>query len=46
MGIYLYICGGGAHNIGLLSALAALIAPDRVTGAKGARILSGVYRYA
>jgi anhydro-N-acetylmuramic acid kinase len=81
-GAALYICGGGAHNIGLLSALAALIAPNRVastaalgldpdyveavafawfakrtiegltssagsvTGAKGARILGGVYRYA
>lgn len=81
-GAALYVCGGGAHNIGLLNAIAALIAPNRVastaalgldpdyveavafawfarrtlegltssagsvTGAKGARILGGVYRYA
>ena len=81
-GASLYVCGGGAHNIGLLDAIAALIAPNRVattaalgldpdfveavafawfakrtlegltssagsvTGAKGARILGGVYRYA
>jgi anhydro-N-acetylmuramic acid kinase len=81
-GAALYVCGGGAHNQGLLNAIAALIAPNRVasttalgldpdyveavafawfakrtlegltssagrvTGAKGARILGGVYRYA
>ena len=81
-GAALYVCGGGAHNLGLLQSLAALIAPSRVastaalgldpdyveavafawfakrtlegltssagsvTGAKGARILGGVYRYA
>jgi anhydro-N-acetylmuramic acid kinase len=81
-GAALYVCGGGAHNSGLLNAIAALIAPNRVastaalgldpdyveavafawfakrtlegltssaagvTGAKGARILGGVYRYA
>ena len=81
-GASLYVCGGGAHNLGLLNAIAALIAPNRVastsalgldpdyveavafawfakrtlegltssagsvTGAKGARILGGVYRYA
>ncbi len=81
-GAALYVCGGGAHNLGLLSAVAALIAPNRVastaalgldpdyveavafawfakrtlegltssagsvTGAQGARILGGVYRYA
>jgi anhydro-N-acetylmuramic acid kinase len=81
-GAALYVCGGGAHNIGLLNVIAALIAPNRVastaalgldpdyveavafawfakrtlegltssagsvTGAKGARILGGVYRYA
>jgi anhydro-N-acetylmuramic acid kinase len=81
-GASLYLCGGGAHNLGLLNALAALIAPNRVastaalgldpdyveavafawfamrtlegltssagsvTGAKGARILGGIYRYA
>jgi anhydro-N-acetylmuramic acid kinase len=81
-GAALYVCGGGAHNSGLLRAIAALIAPNRVastevlgldpdyveavafawfakrtlegltssaggvTGAKGARILGGVYRYA
>jgi anhydro-N-acetylmuramic acid kinase len=36
-GAALYVCGGGAHNAGLL---------DSVTGAKGARILGGVYQYA
>lgn len=81
-GAALYLCGGGAHNLGLLNALQALIAPNRVastaalgldpdyveavafawfamrtlegltssagsvTGAKGARILGGIYRYA
>ncbi len=81
-GAALYICGGGAHNAGLLEALARLVAPNRVaasaalgldpdyveavafawfarrtldgltssagsvTGAEGARILGGVYRYA
>jgi anhydro-N-acetylmuramic acid kinase len=81
-GAALYVCGGGARNLGLLHAIAALIAPNRVastaalgldpdyveavafawfamrtlagltssagsvTGAKGARILGGVYRYA
>jgi anhydro-N-acetylmuramic acid kinase len=81
-GAALYVCGGGARNAGLLAALAALCAPNRVastavlgldpdyveaiafawfakrtlegltssagsvTGAKGARILGGVYRYA
>jgi anhydro-N-acetylmuramic acid kinase len=81
-GASLYLCGGGAHNFGLLNALQALIAPSRVastavlgldpdyveavafawfamrtlegltssagsvTGAKGARILGGIYRYA
>jgi anhydro-N-acetylmuramic acid kinase len=81
-GAALYICGGGAHNLGLLNTIAALIAPNpvastaalgldpdyveavafawfakrtlegltssagSVTGAKGARILGGVYRYA
>jgi anhydro-N-acetylmuramic acid kinase len=81
-GASLYVCGGGAHNVGLLNAIAALIAPCRVastsalgldpdyveavafawfakrtlegltssagsvTGARGARILGGVYRYA
>jgi anhydro-N-acetylmuramic acid kinase len=81
-GAALYVCGGGAHNAGLLASLATLIAPSRVastevlgldpdyveavafagfarrtlegltssagsvTGAKGARILGGVYRYA
>jgi anhydro-N-acetylmuramic acid kinase len=79
-GAALYVCGGGAHNIGLLDALARRVAPSRVTttealgldpdyveavafawfarrtlagqtssagsvtGAKGARILGGVYR--
>ena len=81
-GASLYVCGGGAHNLSLLNAIAALIAPNRVastaalgldpdyveavafawfakrtlegltssagsvTGARGARILGGVYRYA
>jgi anhydro-N-acetylmuramic acid kinase len=81
-GASLYVCGGGARNLALLNAIAALIAPNRVastavlgldpdyveavafawfamrtldgltssagsvTGAKGARILGGVYRYA
>jgi anhydro-N-acetylmuramic acid kinase len=81
-GAALYVCGGGAHNAGLLDALAKRVAPNRVastavlgldpdyveavamawfarrtlagltssagsvTGAKGARILGGVYRYA
>jgi anhydro-N-acetylmuramic acid kinase len=81
-GAALYVCGGGAHNAGLLEAIAQLVAPDRVattaalgldpdyveavafawfarrtldgltssagsvTGAEGARILGGVYRYA
>jgi anhydro-N-acetylmuramic acid kinase len=81
-GASLYVCGGGARNAGLLTALGALGAPNRVastevlgldpdfveaiafawfakrtlegltssagsvTGAKGARILGGVYRYA
>jgi anhydro-N-acetylmuramic acid kinase len=81
-GAALYVCGGGAHNLALLNAIAALIAPNpvastaalgldpdyveavafawfakrtlegltssagTVTGAKGARILGGVYRYA
>jgi anhydro-N-acetylmuramic acid kinase len=81
-GAALYVCGGGARNLGLLNAIAALIAPNpvastcalgldpdfveavafawfakrtlegltssagSVTGAKGARILGGVYRYA
>ena len=81
-GAALYVCGGGAHNVDLLKAIALLIAPNRVagtdtlgldpdyveavalawfakrtlegltssagsvTGAKGARILGGVYRYA
>ena len=81
-GAALYVCGGGAHNLGLLRSIAALIAPNQVastavlgldpdyveavafawfakrtlegltssagsvTGAKGARILGGVYRYA
>jgi anhydro-N-acetylmuramic acid kinase len=81
-GATLYVCGGGAHNLTLLKAIALLIAPNRVastaalgldpdyveavafawfakrtlegltssagsvTGAKGARILGGVYRYA
>jgi anhydro-N-acetylmuramic acid kinase len=81
-GAAIYVCGGGAHNAGLLASLAGLMAPNRVastaelgldpdfveaiafawfakrtlegltasagsvTGAKGARILGGVYRYA
>jgi anhydro-N-acetylmuramic acid kinase len=81
-GAALYLCGGGAHNSGLLESLARLVAPNRVattaalgldpdyveavafawfarrtldgltssagsvTGAEGARILGGVYRYA
>ncbi len=81
-GAALYVCGGGARNSGLLAALGALCAPNRVastevlgldpdfveaiafawfakrtlegltssagsvTGAQGARILGGVYRYA
>jgi anhydro-N-acetylmuramic acid kinase len=81
-GAAVYVCGGGAHNLALLDAIALLIAPNRVasteglgldpdyveavafawfakrtlaglpssaggvTGAKGARILGGVYRYA
>jgi anhydro-N-acetylmuramic acid kinase len=81
-GAALYVCGGGAHNAGLLAAIAQRIAPDpvattaalgldpdyveavafawfarrtvegltssagSVTGAKGARILGGIYRYA
>lgn len=81
-GAALYVCGGGAHNRGLLAALARRIAPNpvastaalglnpdyveavafawfarrtlagltsssgSVTGARGARILGGVYRYA
>jgi anhydro-N-acetylmuramic acid kinase len=81
-GAAIYVCGGGARNLGLLASLADLCAPNRVasttvlgldadyveaiafawfakrtlegltssagsvTGAKGARILGGVYRYA
>jgi anhydro-N-acetylmuramic acid kinase len=81
-GASVYLCGGGARNVGLRNAIAALIAPNRVagtetlglepdyveavafawfakrtleglsssagsvTGAQGARILGGVYRYA
>jgi len=81
-GAALYVCGGGAHNAGLLAAIARQVAPNRVastaalgldpdyveavafawfarrtlegltssagsvTGAEGARILGGVYRYA
>jgi anhydro-N-acetylmuramic acid kinase len=81
-GASLYLCGGGAHNLGLHKALESLLAPNRVastaalgldpdyveavafawfamrtlegltssagsvTGAKGARILGGIYRYA
>jgi anhydro-N-acetylmuramic acid kinase len=81
-GAALYACGGGAHNPGLLAAIAKLISPNpvattavlgldpdfveavafawfarrtlggltssagSVTGADGARILGGVYRYA
>jgi anhydro-N-acetylmuramic acid kinase len=80
-GASLYVCGGGAHNQGLLRAIARLVAPNpvatteaigldpdfveavafawfaqrtlagmtssagSVTGAAGARILGGVYRY-
>lgn len=81
-GAALYVCGGGAHNQGLLGAIGRLVAPNKVsrtdvlgldpdyveavafawfarrtlagmtssagsvTGARGARILGGVYRYA
>jgi len=81
-GAALYVCGGGAHNAGLLAALARRVAPSRVastvslglhpdfveavafawfakrtleglpssaasvTGARGARILGGIYRAA
>ncbi len=81
-GAAVYVCGGGARNLGLCRAIAALVAPNpvastvelgldpdyveavafawfakrtlegltssagSVTGAKGARILGGVYRYA
>jgi anhydro-N-acetylmuramic acid kinase len=81
-GASVYLCGGGARNVGLRNAIAALIAPNRVastetlglepdyveavafawfakrtlegltssagsvTGAQGARVLGGVYRYA
>ncbi len=81
-GAALYVCGGGAHNQGLMTAIARLVAPNpvastavlgldpdyveavafawfarrtlagmtssagSVTGARGARILGGVYRYA
>jgi anhydro-N-acetylmuramic acid kinase len=81
-GAAVYVCGGGAHNLGLLAAIARLVAPNRVastaslgldpdyveaiafgwfaqrtlagmtssaasvTGARGPRILGGVYRYA
>jgi anhydro-N-acetylmuramic acid kinase len=81
-GAALYVCGGGAHNQGLLSAIGRLVAPNpvsttdmlgldpdyveavafawfaqrtlagltssagSVTGARGARILGGVYCYA
>jgi anhydro-N-acetylmuramic acid kinase len=81
-GAALYVCGGGAHNRGLLGAIGRLAAPNSVsstavlgldpdyveavafawfarrtlagmtssagsvTGARGARILGGVYRYA
>ncbi len=81
-GAALYVCGGGAHNQALLTALARAVAPvpvsstavlgldpdyveavafawfasrtlegltssaGSVTGARGARILGGVYRYA
>ena len=81
-GATVYLCGGGARNVGLCGAIAGLIAPNRVastdalgldpdfveavafawfakrtlegltssagsvTGAKGARILGGLYRYA
>ncbi len=81
-GAAVYVCGGGAHNQGLLAALARAVSPNpvsttealgldpdyveavafawfaqrtlegltssagSVTGARGARILGGVYRYA
>jgi anhydro-N-acetylmuramic acid kinase len=81
-GAALYVCGGGAHNQGLLKAIGRLVEPNRVattatlgldpdyvesvafawfaqrtltgmtssagsvTGARGARILGGIYRYA
>jgi anhydro-N-acetylmuramic acid kinase len=81
-GAALYVCGGGAHNAGLLAAIARQVAPNpvattvalgldpdyveavafawfarrtldgltssagSVTGAQGARILGGIYRYA
>jgi anhydro-N-acetylmuramic acid kinase len=81
-GAALYVCGGGAHNQGLLEAIGRRVAPQRVastavlgldpdyveavafawfaqrtlaglpssagsvTGARGARILGGIYRYA
>jgi anhydro-N-acetylmuramic acid kinase len=81
-GASVYLCGGGARNVGWRNAIAALIAPNRVastetlgldpdfveavafawfakrtlegltssagsvTGAQGARVLGGVYRYA
>jgi anhydro-N-acetylmuramic acid kinase len=81
-GAAVYVCGGGAHNAGLLASLAGLMAPNRVattselgldpdfveaiafawfakrtlegltssagsvTGARGARILGGLYRHA
>jgi anhydro-N-acetylmuramic acid kinase len=81
-GAALYVCGGGAHNQGLLGAIGRMLSPDpvsssaqlgldpdyveavafawfaertlagltssaaTVTGARGARILGGVYRYA
>ena len=81
-GASLYVCGGGAHNQGLMAAIARRVAPNpvastaelgldpdfveavafgwfaqrtlsglpssaaSVTGARGARILGGVYRYA
>ena len=81
-GAALYVCGGGAHNQGLLDAIARRVTPSRVastallgldpdyveavafawfaqrtlggltssagsvTGARGARILGGIYRHA
>ena len=81
-GAAVYVCGGGAHNAGLMKAIADLLSPNRiastgalaldpdyveavafawfakrtlealtssagsVTGARGARILGGIYRYA
>jgi anhydro-N-acetylmuramic acid kinase len=81
-GASLYICGGGARNLGLLAALGRRVAPTKVasttalgldpdyveavafawfakrtmhgvtsssgsvTGARGARVLGGIYRYA